>query len=328
MDQSIKSKSFTSWIKGNARHLVPYGGLIFCIILFSILPPIFGTNMWSATKISTLVSDVIVVALMSVGAVFVYSLGNLDISIGSQIRLYATLLVIMGNITGNLFLGIVVSIIISTVIGMLNGAAGQVLKIHPVVSSVTFSMALTGITTIIYVSQGSRNIRLSGIEISIFKETWFMALVLVLEVLIVSYLFYYTKLGKNARAIGANPVVAEQSGINLLKYKMICYVILGVCVVIASLFQMGYTGSASDSTGIGFEMNVMVALILGGMPLSGGMKARVSSAIIGSLIFSILKVGLPLIGVPNNMTFLIKAVIFIVVVLITCRKKGGPLPTR
>ena len=89
---------------------------------------------------------------------------------------------------------------------------------------------------------------------------------------------------------------------------------------------MGYTGSASDSTGIGFEMNVMVALILGGMPLSGGMKARVSAAVVGAFIFSLLKVGLPMIGVPNNLTFLIKAIMFIIVVLLTSRKKGRVLP--
>lgn len=101
---------------------------------------------------------------------------------------------------------------------------------------------------------------------------------------------------------------------------------MGVCVVIAAIFQMGYTGSASDSTGTGFEMNVMVALILGGMPLSGGMKSKVSCAIFGAFTYSLLNVGLPMIGIPVNQVNLIKAVIFIVVVLITCRKSKGTLP--
>ena len=73
-------------------------------------------------------------------------------------------------------------------------------------------------------------------------------------------------------------------------------------------------------------MNVMVSLILGGMPLKGGMKSKVACAIIGSLTFSLLAVGLPIIGVPTKMTFLIKAIIFLAVVLITCRQKSGPLP--
>ena len=119
---------------------------------------------------------------------------------------------------------------------------------------------------------------------------------------------------------------AQQSGINLVKYKVIAYVIMGVFVVVAAIFQMGYTGSASDSTGTGFEMNVMVALILGGMPLSGGMKSRVSCAVLGSFTFSLLNVGLPIIGIPVNTVNLIKGITFIIVVLITCRKSRGILP--
>ena len=153
-----------------------------------------------------------------------------------------------------------------------------------------------------------------------------MVLVLVVEVIVVTYLFNYTKFGKYAKSIGANPVAAQQSGINIIKYKIIAYIIMGICVVVASLFQMGYTGSASDSTGTGFEMNVMVALILGGMPLNGGMRSKVSCAVVGSFTLALLTVGLPMIGVKPNQVFIIKAIIFLIVVLITCRKKNGPLP--
>lgn len=121
-------------------------------------------------------------------------------------------------------------------------------------------------------------------------------------------------------------MAAQQSGINIVKYKIIAYIIMGICVVVASLFQMGYTGSASDSTGTGFEMNVMVALILGGMPLNGGMRSKVSCAVVGSFTLALLTVGLPMIGVKPNQVFIIKAVIFLIVVLITCRKKSGTLP--
>ena len=89
---------------------------------------------------------------------------------------------------------------------------------------------------------------------------------------------------------------------------------------------MGYTASASDSTGTGFEMNVMVALILGGMPLSGGMKSKVSCAIVGSFTYALLSVGLPMLGVAANQVFVIKAVLFLIVVVLTCRKKTGVLP--
>lgn len=153
-----------------------------------------------------------------------------------------------------------------------------------------------------------------------------MILMLILEIIVIAFLFKYTRFGKNAKAIGANPQAAQQCGISLVKYRVVCYVIMGICLVVASVFQMGYTGSASDATGTGFEMNVMVALILGGMPLSGAMKSRVSCAVVGAFTYSLLDVGLPLIGIEAGNTFIIKAMIFMAVVLITCRKSKGVLP--
>ena len=316
-----------TWLKKHSAQVAAYSGLVLCIVFFTILTPIFGESIWSAAKIKTLMQNVIVLALMSVGATFVYSLGSMDISIGRQVGLYATLTVIIGNATGSLLWGILLSLVISVVISAINGAAGEVLNIHPVISSLVFQMVISGVSSVMYNSLGSRNVALMNtIDVSIFRQTWFMILALVIEVLIVGYLFNFTKLGKNAKAIGANPTAARQSGINLVQYKVYAYIIMGVCVVLAALFQMGYTASASDSTGTGFEMNVMVALILGGMPLSGGMKSKESCAIVGSFTYALLSVGLPMLGVAANQVFVIKAVLFLIVVVLTCRKKTGVLP--
>ncbi len=321
-----KKFDFKAWVKAHAMDLAAYGGLVVCIIIFTIFPPFFGENLWSAAKLSTLMSSVIVTALLSVGAVFIYSMGCMDISVGGQVGLYATIIVVMGNKTGSLIPGILLSLVIALVIGVVNGATGQLLHIYPIISSVVFMMILNGLRSIIYNGLGTRSVTLSGAEYRMFRSPVLMLVVLVVEFLIVSFLFNYTKLGKNAKAIGANPTAAEQSGIHPILYRVLPYLVFACCVVAASVFQMGYTGSASDSTGTGFEMNVMVALILGGMPLSGGMRSKVSKAVVGAFTFSLLEVGLPLIGVPSNMTFFVKAVIFIIVVLITCRKQSGTLP--
>lgn len=321
-----KENPILNWVKLHKSEFGAYCGLLFCIILFSIVPPLRGKSIWAPDKLTTLISNVIVNSLLSVGAIFVYSMGNMDVSIGKQVGLYATLIVALGNSTGSLLPGILLSIVIAIIIGTANGSIGELLHIHPVVSSVAFMMALSGVSTVTYNTLGSRNVVLKTIDYHIFKEPWLMVVVLVVEILIIAYLFNYTKYGKYAKAIGSNPVAAQQSGINLVKYKIISYVIMGMCIVLAALFQMGFTGSASDSTGTGFEMNVMVALILGGMPLNGGTRSKVSCAVVGSFTLGLLAVGLPLIGVKPNQVFIIKALIFMVVVLITCRKRSGTLP--
>ncbi len=326
MAKEAEKQSLGSWLKTHAADISAIGGLVFCVIFFTITTGMRGESIWSASKISTLMADVIVTALMSVGAVFIYSLGNMDISIGKQIGLYSTLLVLLGEKFGNLIPAVIICLLIAVVIGVINGAAGEILHMYSVISSVVFMMILSGLSTVIYTKLGTRNILLRAVDTHILKSPVVMVIALVIEVLIIGYFFNFTKFGKYAKAIGANKVAAEQSGVHIVKYRVIPYMFLAVALVIASLFQMGYTGAASDSTGTGFEMNVMVALILGGMPLNGGMRSRISCAIIGSFTFALLDVGLPIIGVPTRMTFLVKAVIFILVVLITCRKKNGVLP--
>lgn len=326
MEKKRKLRPDRQWLRHHAASLTAYGGLIFCVVLFTVLTPMFGESIWSERKLATLMSNVIVTALMSVGAVFVYALGNMDISIGRQVGLYATLMVLLGNSTGSLLLPIVLCVALSVVFAVINGAAGDLLKMHPIIPSLVLMFFLMGVNSLIYVKLDTRNIALTAMPHDVFKSPWLMLAVLAAEVLIVSYLFRYTRFGKYARAIGANQVATRQCGVNLIRYKIIAYIIMGVCVVVASLFQMGYTGAASDATGTGFEMDVMVALILGGMPLSGGMRSKVSCAVVGAFTFALLDVGLPMIGIPTKVTFLIKALIFLVVIYITCRKKDGVLP--
>jgi ribose transport system permease protein len=322
-NQAISTKEL--WIKHKVT-IASYSGLLFCILLFSIVTPLKGQSIWSPEKLSTLMSDVIVTALMAVGAVFIYSLGNIDISIGNQIGLYATVMVLLGNATGSLILGIVVSLLLSVVIGTINGACGPIFNIIPIIPSVVIMQVLSGVATVIYSSLGTRNISLKSIDYSVFRSPVLMLVVLVIEVGVATFLFNYTRIGKYAKVLGANKTVAIQSGVSVLKYRVLYYIIAGISFVLAALFQMGYTGSASDSTGTGFSMNVMIAIILGGMPISGGMRSRVSAAVVGAFTFSILDVGLPLVGLPTRMIFIVKAIIFLIVVLMTSRKKTGMLP--
>ena len=122
MENTKQSSSsiFRQWFSQHKSVVASYGGLVFCIILFSIITPLKGESIWSPAKLATLMSDVIVTAIMAVGAVFIYALGNLDISIGKQIGLYATIMVVLGNMTGSLLPGIVVCIVLSIIIAVIN----------------------------------------------------------------------------------------------------------------------------------------------------------------------------------------------------------------
>ena len=125
---------------------------------------------------------------------------------------------------------------------------------------------------------------------------------------------------------GANEKTTEQCGVNTTKWKVVAYMVFGVCVAIASVFLLARTGSAGKGTGSTYAMDIMLCIILGGMPLSGGMSSKVRCAVIGTLTYVLLSNGLTLSGVDIQTIHIIKAVIFLCIVLLTCRGKSKILP--
>ena len=150
--------------------------------------------------------------------------------------------------------------------------------------------------------------------------------IIILLTVIAVYFFNYTKLGKYTRAIGANKVAANQSGISLVKWQVLGYMALGFCTAVASFVLLTRTGTAGKGTGSGYAMDIMICLILGGMPLKGGMKSKISCALVGALTYTLLSNVLTTMGVPLNWVNFVKAIIFLVIVLMTCRKSTGVLP--
>lgn len=158
------------------------------------------------------------------------------------------------------------------------------------------------------------------------QYTLMLIIAIAVVAVLVTYFFKYTKFGKYTKAIGANEIAAEQSGVNTTKWKVFAYMAFGVTVAIGAFIMLTRTGSAGKGTGTGFAMDVMICLILGGMPLSGGMKSKVSSALVGTFTYVLLSNDLTTMGVDLNMINFLKAVIFIIIVMITCRKRDGVLP--
>ena len=91
---------------------------------------------------------------------------------------------------------------------------------------------------------------------------------------------------------------------------------------IASIYKLCATGMVQSTTGNGFEMDVLVVLVLGGMSLAGGMGTKISSAVIGSFTYVILIKGLTIIGMNPNLVVLVKAVVFLIIIYITAQRSN------
>ena len=150
-------------------------------------------------------------------------------------------------------------------------------------------------------------------------------LVLIALILIGYVLYNYTGFGKSLKAIGGSPVVARISGIKVEKVTYLAYILIGVMIGISALFTVARSGAVDPSVGSSMNLNVMIAIVLGGFPLSGGANARFSAPLIGALMVTVLTNGLAMMGQANALGYGIKGLLFIIVVALTYEKSKGKL---
>lgn len=316
-------KVFTKeWFSNHGADILSYGGLILCIIIFSILS---RGRMWSAYNLKILIQAVCVYAILCMGAIFIYSMGYMDISVGSQVGVYCILCIVITNKTGSLLAGFLVILGLSLICGLINGYVAVMLGLPSIVTSIFLMSIFGGIQLLAMEKLAVNSINIEW-DMTLYKSTGFMLLVIVIIAIIAIYLFKYTQLGEIVKSIGANEKATEYAGINTTKWKVVAYIFFGVCVAIGAFLLTARTGAAGQGTGNGYAMDIMVALLLGGMPLSGGMRSKISSSLIGAFTYVILSNGLTLAGVDVKYSYVIKAIVFLAVILITCRKKDGVLP--
>lgn len=321
-----KEINLVLWVKTHAYDVAAYSGLIFTLILFFIFS---GGNL--IYNLTTTLQTVAPYSIIALGAVFVYSMGNMDVSVGQQVGVYAILMTLISNRIGGLT-GLLMSFVIITILalicGAFNGAVAVWLGLPSIVTSLFLMFFFGGAQLLLMESTGNSTI---GIDVAIKPMdrnayTLLLVALVVIVAIVTTYFFNRTMLGRYTKAIGANERTTAQAGANLTKWKVLAYMYFGATIVIGSYALLSRSSSAGMGTGSGFAMDIMVCLILGGMPLSGGMRSKVRSALIGTFTYTLLSSDLTVMGVDLNMINFVKAIVFLAIIFVTCRKKTGPLP--
>ncbi|MBR3400911.1 MAG: ABC transporter permease [Parasporobacterium sp.] len=305
----------------NIQTFLPVIGLVIVIVLFAFTT---GGKLFSAYNLSSIIAQSVCLTIVSTGAVFTYALGSLDLSIGPTMGLCALIAALITNNNGSILLAFLAALGITISFSFINSVVSYALHLDRILTTLFLSFTAGGLQLMISSSVGGTIYAMA--DWSLFKSTSFQFIVMAVVVLLGIFLFNFTTIGKYGRAMGSNRVCAGQSGINIIKYQIIIYIILAICTAIGSLFLVSRAGSISWSTGSGFHMDVMIALILGGMPMRGGVNSRIISAPIGSFTYTILSNGLTLSGVNMSIVGMCKALVFIVVIILTCRNKGRVIP--
>ena len=148
----------------------------------------------------------------------------------------------------------------------------------------------------------------------------FKIIVLAIFSILCIFVFNFTKIGRREKFLGGNPVCAQLTGINVNTYAIIAFVMAGLGVGLGAFLTLVYTPSVTTSTAGSIGMNIIVAIVFGGMPISGGPRSKIYSALVGGFSYILLNNILKLVIDGNagyGISQIVSAVFFLLVVYVT-----------
>ncbi len=295
-----------------ARETTSFLFLAALFLLVGIINPSFLT----LSNISACFNTSVVYTLIAVGMAFAIFVGEIDVSVGSNLGLVAAVVGTMIQNGSNWFAAFAVGICIGAVVGLINGWGVAVMKIP----SLIFTLGTNGILRgMMYLQVGAEQVNQLP---KAFKDISSMTLVgsftiyyccAVLLTLLIHALLTRTRKGRYFIAVGDNAGGAELVGIPATRTKVLAYVICGVLSAIGGIIFCSRIGIVTSLSGNGYEMKAVAACVLGS--LSGGVGSVIGAAI-GAVIMASISYLLVFMNFSSNYDNAITGVILITIVVI------------
>jgi len=287
-------------------------GLILVIISFEFLTK---GKLLSSRNLMNIFNNFFSIGLGAMGVVFLMSLGELDLSVGGIVGLSAALAALAAKIS--LFLIFPVALLTGILVGFLNGIVISKLKVASFIATLAMSFVVRGTTT--FLLNGSVGVPVS---LRIFDNDLIKISVFVLVFVIFYVMFEFTGYGKKCRSIGSSTEAARQSGIKVAKNKIAAFTISGLVCGLVGFFSLIRTCTASSKTGSAFEFDVILAVLFGGMMLTGGWDVKFRSAVIGSIGMAVIYNGMSLLGINGLTQQIIQGILLIAIVSISFDRRN------
>lgn len=293
------------------RRILPIVGLVVVFILFNVL-----TDGRMMSSMNLVLSQVYVTMISAMGVFFVMTMGGLDFSQGSILGLASIVVCIVSK--NSIPLAIVAGILTGAAIGAINGFFYVNRKIKSFIVTICTMFLFRGIIKYL-----TTDAPVGGSALLINYDTTALKLACTVVILAIGFVaFRYTKFGIHLKAIGAGEKAAKFAGIRTDRMKFTMYVLAGAITGFAAFINAIKVGSVTASGGNQLETQILIALVLGGMPISGGAKVRFENIIVGSLLYIVLNSGLTMMGVSTQMLQLVEGVVFLVFVAVFADRKS------
>lgn len=319
-----RGKGITLRLRSSLQQLLAFGSLIVLVVFFGAM----NSRFLLPGNLSDILLSTVVIGLLALGATFVIITGGIDLSVGTGMSLCSVMVGVVLTYLGlPLWAGVVGGILMGALIGAVNGFLISFLKIPPFIATLAtmlvcqgMALVVSGTKPIYFAStEGFSNLALgkpiAGLVIpnAVFI---FFAVATVAGVVLSK-----TLLGRYTFSMGSNEEATALSGINVRSWKLWIYTAAGAFTGLAGVIIAARLNSAQPGQGMGYELQAIAAVVIGGTSLAGG-KGSIVGTVIGALIMSVLTNGLRVISVPQEwQNVAIGVVILVAVYLDMLRRK-------
>ncbi|CAM2154678.1 ribose ABC transporter membrane subunit [Pararobbsia alpina] len=308
-----------SWasIKRSTVFYPLIGLLAVCIVM------VFASNSFlSANNIENVLRQVSINAIIAVGMTCVILTGGIDLSVGSVMALSGTIaagLMVAG-------LNAVAALVVGIAIGLGFGAANGFFVAYAQMPPIIVTLATMGIArglALIYTG----GYPIDGLPdwVGFFGRGKVLGIQAPVLIMLVIYAIAWVMLermpfGRYVYAIGGNEQATRLSGVRVARIKLIVYVVSGLTSAFASIVLTARLMSGQPNVGIGFELDAIAAVVMGGTSISGG-RGSVIGTLIGALLLGVLNNGLNMVGVNPYVQNVIKGGIILLAIYISRDRK-------
>lgn len=283
--------------------------LVALIIFFSLMTRAFLTF----SNFMVILRQVSIIGICAFGEAFVLISGGIDLSIGSVVALSGVIAATLSKFFGiSIPLAFIVGITAGGGAGLLNGILATKAKIPPII--VTLG-TLTIIRGLAFIVVGGVTIFGMPVNYRVLGRGYVGFIPIPILIMIIVFAIFFLILnnlnfGRHIYAIGSNEEAAIISGINVNRTKIMVYVLCGLMAGLGGAILSSRLDSGQAATAQGLELDVLTAVVLGGVSIAGG-KGRLESVFVGVLIFGILANGMVLLNVQHFYQLVIKGVVLL-----------------
>ena len=286
------------------KGLLPFIGLVVILVVMYYLT---NGRIFQPKRLRLLLSQVYYPMIVATGVFFIMTLGSIDFTEGSTLGV-ASIVISMLSFY-NIPLAIIGGILTGAAIGAINGFFHVKFKLQSFIVTICTMYLFRGVCaymtteTAIPASAAIKALDSDALKISIT----------VAVLLVAFFLFKFTRIGNDVKAVGSGETAAVFSGVKTDKVKFLTFVVAGALTGLAAFVNVIKVGSITATAGNQLETQILISLVLGGLPITGGAKVRFSNIIVGTLMYT---------GFESATQQLIKGIVFLIFVALTIDRKA------